>query len=174
MIDVSDDQHPDGQAIDWRLVREASIHVVAININSDYVREDAVGAHAAGLAVFFYWYLVATTSPGDAVAHIMSRIKGLPRDYGVAVDLEVPGGNAAELARDVLAKLPPEVVNRWLYVDLSMLQATSGAPWGHHLWLAEWDVSSPAVKCQAWQYTSAGTVPGVPAPVDRDVFYGAR
>lgn len=51
---------------------------------------------------------------------------------------------------------------------------------GHPLWVANWDVPSPAVPAanwggegwSVWQYTSSGHLPGIEGRVDRDVLRG--
>jgi hypothetical protein len=185
MIDVSADQHLDGRPIDWHDVAASGVKIVAINIDSLYLREDAVGAHAARISVLYYWYLTFYDYTGGpqttakAVAWIMGKIEGLPRDLGVAVDLEgdsfTPKGIA--LAKGVLADLPPKVVHRELYIDLSNFEALPDGPdgraWGHHIWLAEYSgQDAPSVPCWAWQYEADGQVPGIETPVDRSWWYG--
>lgn len=39
------------------------------------------------------------------------------------------------------------------------------------LWLAQWGVKEPSVKCEMWQYSSGGKVPGVNGRVDMNIAY---
>ena len=39
------------------------------------------------------------------------------------------------------------------------------------IWLAIWGAKQPPMECKIWQYTSAGSVPGIVGNVDMDILY---
>jgi GH25 family lysozyme M1 (1,4-beta-N-acetylmuramidase) len=65
-----------------------------------------------------------------------------------------------------------------LYVDSSYASSscTTSVITAYHLWVADWGVSSPSIgqfsTWNYWQYSDAGTVPGISGGVDLDYFNG--
>lgn len=179
-IDVSAWQHPAGEAIDWHQVELAGYRRVWIKATEglDYVNEycamDAHGARAAGIANGFYHVLDPAQSAAAQAEATMKAIESLPRDFGVAVDLEPTYGTDWSLweqsARAYLGALPESVERKWVYCDTWFRQNMPGAPWGYELWLAQWD-SRPRIDVGCWQSSSDSEVPGVPSTVDVDWWF---
>lgn len=175
MIDISADQHPTDTAIDWPQVVAAGYAAVMIKATegTDYVNpwlgDDAHGAHLAGLLVGYYHYRHPGEDDPDGEARFaLAHIDGLPRDLGLAQDLEITEGESWKalktqaitfhnVARRVVDHSP-------LYVNDYFLDNLPGAPFGERLWLAQTD--RPRRVCWAWQETSPGVIPGVPGLVD--------
>lgn len=179
MVDVSSNNHLGVQPIDWAAVKASGVGAVMIKATegTTYVNQwldaDAKGAQAAGLHVGYYHY--AHPGQGQVFAQANSfwqHIKTLPRDIGVALDLEVQEGKSwaalGLFARVFLGRIPVEVKQKALYSNPEWLSHLTGAPWRFDLWIASWGLK-PSQKFWAWQKTGSGTVPGIDGPVDTGV-----
>lgn len=196
MIDVSSNNHPMNALVNWAMVRKAGYRAVMVksseglNYRNPWRQPDAVGAHAAGLHIGFYHF--ARPAVGNAAAeadYAIAAIEGLPRDIGLALDLEVTGGltwsELATWAKNFLARVAQHDIGSPIYSDPAFMEQMPELPFGHKLWLADWGVTpGPEVtltypggskqmhRVWAWQ-TGAARVPGVPSAVcDVGVFYG--
>jgi lysozyme len=183
MVDVSANNHGDDAPINWQKVAKSGVRAVMIKATqgTDYVdpwlQRDAHGARAAGLHVGFYHFgepgAEILDGPGEA-NYCLQKIEGLPRDLGVALDLEVTNGSSwsvlARYAQAFLDTLDGKVTNRAIYLNNWFLSNLPGAPFGAHLWLAD-PGHKPRRTVWAWQSDWHGVVPGIPGTVDLDVLY---
>lgn len=181
MIDVSSNNHGNNQPIDWHEVAKHGVRGVMIKATegsgytNPWLGRDAHGARAAGLHVGYYHFAQPDDPDGKTQAdYCLKAIEGLPRDLGVALDLETTNGlgwgELATFAKTFLQALHDSVVIPSLYVNPTYLDNLPGAPFGHKLWLADWE-HSPRRECWIWQH-GIGIVPGVPGKCDLDTYYG--
>jgi lysozyme len=186
MIDVSDNNHPLGTPINWSMVANHGVKNVMIKATegTDYINEwlerDTHGARAAGLNVGYYHFAqphneTSDQGGGTQAEYFIKAIKGLPRNLGGALDLEVGNGlswaSLSSFAKAFLDKIGTDgVVNRILYTNPSWLSQLPDAPYGAELWLASWTPQVPRRKLWAWQF-GVGSIPGVPGTVDLDNLY---
>ncbi len=158
-------------AANYRLAREAGIRVGAYHrafADGDSRREARRDARAEA-------------KPFIAQVGKLRRHDLLP-----ALDVETPFGSLNERRLRVWVRTWLRRVRRKLgeraivYTNLSSWQATgdttSFARAGHRLWIANFDVASPAVPAanwsglgwSIWQYTCSGHVKGIDGRVDKD------
>lgn len=180
MVDVSANNHGTGQSIDWAKVRAAGYLAVMVKATEgvDYVnpwlKEDAEGAANAGLLVGYYHFARPSQASAAAQASVaLNAIRRLPRNLGLALDLEVAEG----LSWDVLASqanifhedVLRQVEHSPLYCNDYFLQNLPGAPWGERLWLAQ--TARPRREVWAWQQTTPQVVDGIPGVTDVNVIH---
>lgn len=175
MVDVSSNNHTDDAPIDWAKVHGAGVRAVMIKASegtaysNPWVAEDGHGAARAGLLVGYYHFARPSVETAEAqAAHAISTIMLLPRDLGLALDLEVaegaPWGLLATWARAFHAAARKVVNHSPLYTNDSFLANLPGAPWGERLWLAQ--TARPRRQVWAWQTTTPQAVNGITGPVD--------
>src|SRR5258708_2644377 len=186
--DVSNSQRPNGTSINWTLVK-ASGHAFAFvkatentTFTNPYCAADWQGMEAAGINRGAYHFARPAASATAQADYFSSAVGSLqsPGDLPPALDLEVNGG------------LAPAALVSWTQQFLSRLQSDTGrvpviysnpnfwvnsmgnstAFTGYPLWLAQW-ASAPTFPLAGgwpswtfWQYSNAGSVPGIPAAVD--------
>ncbi len=191
-IDVS---HWQG-TIDWAEVK-ASGRTFAfakategIGFEDSSYDENRVGAMAAGMK--FGAYHFARPGSNDPVAEADWFVDTAKLQHGMllpVLDLELTGGlSSAALTSWVkawLARVDQRIgAKPMIYTSPSFWRNAMGdSRWfadnGYAmLWIAHWDVTSPSVPASNWggrswtfwQYSDSGTVPGVPARVDVDLY----
>ncbi|HEY2519988.1 MAG TPA: GH25 family lysozyme [Streptosporangiaceae bacterium] len=161
---------------------------------------DAAGAAEAGLAVTGYHFAIPNVSGGAAqadfaVSHLGDAAGGRPR--ALAVDLEYNPYTAIDHTNQCYGLSATQLVG-WISAFASEARRLTGqtpavyttaAWWGActgdstafsdaSLWVAGYGRGQPARPgawraWAVWQYTSAGTVPGIPASGSTDVSYAA-
>lgn len=179
---------PNGGPIDFAAMKTSGILAVMLKASqgSSWVDSTFVGrvaaAQAAGLLVGAYHFMDAT-APVAQATHFLSLARALPR---LAIDIEPNGmgttGSIAQAAEIVacihsaIGRLPTVYMGRWGPTgDGAGLPNAilSRCP----LWLASYTtnpIPPPGWDSwQIWQYTDAGTVPGVASTCDRNRFNGS-
>lgn len=161
---------------------------------------DAAGAADAGLTVTGYHFAIPNVSGGAAqadfaVSHLGNAADGRPR--ALAVDLEYDPYTATDHTNQCYGMSAPQLVD-WISAFSSEARRLTGrtpalyttAAWwsactgdstafsSAPLWVAGFGGSQPARpgawrSWAVWQYTSAGTVPGIAASGSTDVSYAA-
>lgn len=175
MIDVSSANHVGDDAINWRAVGDAGYQAVMIKCSegitytNPWRTTDAKLAWVAGLHVGYYHYAhPELNGPALEARYALQSIVGLPRDLGLALDLEVAKGTTwAELSAWAQAfheDVRREVDHSPLYVNDNFLANLPGAPWGERLWLAQ--TARPRQHVWAWQETTPEAVPGIAVRTD--------
>lgn len=175
MLDVSANNHLADEPIQWLRVKTAGYLAVMIKATEglDYVnpwlKEDAEGAAAQGIKVGYYHYAhPGDGGPFDQVKHAIAAIAGLPRDLGLALDLEVQESHSwealASWAKDFHTFARETVDHAPLYCNDDFLRNLPGAPFGERLWIAQ--TARPRFHCWAWQMTQSVVVPGLMTPCD--------
>ena len=201
-IDVSRWQHPNGAVIDWTQVRDSGQRFAVVKATEYYTDDttgqpvlatnpnlaaDLRDAQAAGLVVGSYVFAHPENSAITQADQFAAAIGTLPEgSLPPVLDLETDGGLST-----------PQLVS-WTRTFLDRLQRTTGVVpmiytgpnfWktemgnstafvNHPLWVAHY-TSNPAPTLfggwsswDLWQYTDAGTVPGITGPVDLNRFNG--
>jgi GH25 family lysozyme M1 (1,4-beta-N-acetylmuramidase) len=193
-IDVS---HYQG-SINWNSVKKAGIDFAWIKATEGTSYKDPkfnanyTNAHKAGVIRGAYHFARPGNSSGTAQAKYFAGHGGGWSADGKtlpgALDLEAGcAGLSQSKMRDWItdfyntykAKTKRDVV---IYTTASWWASCTGSWKGmgakSPMWTAHWGVSKPSVPAgwstwTAWQYTSSGTVSGVPGRVDRDKFNGS-
>ena len=175
MIDVSSNNHPTDAQIDWAQVKAAGVGAVMVKATegesyvNPWLKADADGAHAAGLQVGYYHFARPGQSSGSFQADAaLTAIDGLPRQLGLALDLEVTEGfswpTLAAWAQEFHACAKIVVEHSPLYVNDYFLANLPGAPFDWWLWLAQ--TARPRRQVWAWQEATPVVVPGIAGLTD--------
>lgn len=148
-VDVSSWQHPPGSTIDWGEVKGAGFVGVIVKATqgTDYTNPffsgDVVGAHGAGLLVGAYHYAQPAQNADfqREVDHFLRVAQVHDLELGAWLDWEdsggQPWGNFAGWCESFLNALAEQVSPSGLYTNQAALHGTFGAPWAHHLWIAD-------------------------------------
>jgi lysozyme len=198
MIDVSSNNHPTGQAINWAAVKKGNVAAVMIkateglNYVNPWLTVDAKGAADAGLLVGYYHFCHPGLDDVSGEANnFWQHVKNLPRSLGLAADVEstqekwvarsstdlhyvkFASNDLGNYAQAFLGTLPTQVLNKELYCDLAFFNQLPGAPWEYELWIADYSASEPQLNTAvwAWQRSQTGSVPGVEGDVDLNFLY---
>ncbi|MBV9099520.1 MAG: glycoside hydrolase family 25 protein [Candidatus Dormibacteraeota bacterium] len=181
-----------GTSVDWQAVANSGVSFAFIRaaegsstVDSDF-RRNWYNAVAAGVVPGAYLYF----HPGDdpvAQANLLVRLLqevGFGRgDMLPAIDVEVTDSQpqstvVANLQTTVNAVASAIGANPVIYTSPSWWDTYVGSSAfvTDPLWVANWGVSSPSLPaqgwggygCKVWQYTDAGSVPGINGRVDLD------
>lgn len=191
-IDVSSWQ---GGNIDWQAVRvsgQVDFAIIKATEGTDWndptYAPNISGAKTAGLITGAYHFARPDSAPGDAAAeaaHFIAVVKAGPAEPDfLALDLETTQLGAADTTAWALAWLqavqaafPSKRVLLYTYVSFarSSIDATQLASWP--LAIAHYGVNQPAEvpgwsDWTVWQFSDAGSVPGIQGAVDLDEFAG--
>lgn len=188
IIDVSKWQ---GNGIDWEKVKADGIEGVILRAGygrfasqkDPTFERNYTEAKRVGLAVGAYWYSYATTTiqAAQEAEVFLSVIAGKQFELPVAFDMEYEPGilaltNAQRTAivKTFLSMLEQSgyyavlyastdfVANRLNYKELTRFD----------VWAAQYgDKCTCPLPYGIWQYSSTGTVPGIPGDVDLDIAY---
>ena len=164
-----------------------------------WAARDVASAKAAGLAVAPYHFAVPNASGGAAQARFAAEYSGYkagPRTLPLMLDIEYDPYNATDHANECYG-LTAAAMTAWLSAFVTTVRTLTGqypviyttADWwdactgrsaafgADPLWIAAYGFASPPRPAgwgiwTYWQYTSGGTVAGVPGPqaTDLDVF----
>lgn len=182
MFDISANNHENNQPFDWKKIAKAGYKGVIIKATEgmDYVNPwltyDAKGAQSVGMHVGYYHFAHPSQSTAESqAAFAMAKIKDLPRDIGLSLDLEVQEGmswpDLAAWAKQFLDTVAGQKIGSPFYSNAYFLESLPGAPFGHKLWFASPD-RIPTRHCWMWQKSWSGSIPGIPGQVDIDSFNG--
>lgn len=171
-------QHPapDYPSIDWEAVAGQGYRFAIVKSTqgttyvNEWLDEDVMGAHKAGLVVGCYHY--GWPIPGQAVAEAEFAIKHtdhLPLDLGISLDLETQGEfnfphELLPYATEFLHRISQEHEDAPLYTYEDFLAAMGGPVPNHKLWLALGSdtIPPPVVGRPVWCYQlAAKSVRGV-------------
>jgi len=188
-VDVSSWQ---GQSIDWKAVAGYGISFAYIRAaeGSQAADIDFVtnwrGAAGAGITPGAYLYFHPAEDPVAQANLLIQQLRTVRFNLGnllPAIDVETTDNQPASA---VIASLKTLINAVWSSIAARPVIYTSPAWWDSHvgssaftsdpLWVANWQVDSPSIPANGWggngwhvwQYTNAGSVPGIPGAVDRD------
>ena len=179
--------------IDWQAVKNAGVDYVIVRaayrgyetgriVPDDLYAQNIEGAAAAGLHVGVYLYSQAL-SEQEAVEeadYLLGLIEGLPVDYPVVYDQEeytadqartdgLTGEQATANALAFCERVYDAGYIPMIYTNYDWAQHMYDMEQLDHypVWYADY-TTAPALSggFAMWQYTDAGTVPGIEGPVD--------
>jgi GH25 family lysozyme M1 (1,4-beta-N-acetylmuramidase) len=152
------------------------------------------GAKAAGVVRGAYWFVVPSASPSlsanaiSLATKFVNTVQPKEGDLQLAIDLE---NNSNSLTKADMQTWMQACVNQikamthrapMIYCGQSFWGAnmpSTATNMGCPLWVANWNVTSPAIPAAwastgyaFWQYSSTGNVGGL-NPVDQDTFNGS-
>lgn len=179
-IDVSTWQ----RGVDWNRIKAAGIRAVIIRAGfgttkDNMFEEHYAGARDAGLAIGAYWYSYAySIAQAEQEANAcIDILRGKTFELPVYYDMEEDG--QMPLGRQTMTAMACRFIDAvqaagyrggmysspsWFsdFIDYDLMRKK------YSVWLAHW-ASSPARKCDIWQYGENGDVDGVPGDCDVDV-----
>ena len=156
--------------------------------------EYLAGATANGLVVGAYHRANVGRADSDATAeanYFVNNAQIVGGDVLPVLDIEERHGLTIEEMQDWVREWVQRVYTRtgvrpMIYSSPNFWRVNMGdtswfADHGYPLWIAHWGVASPDVPAENWggrgwtfwQYTSTGSVSGIPTDVDRDRFNGS-
>ena len=147
-----------------------------------------------GIPCGIYWFSYALTAAGAAqeAAVCLEAIRPYKIDYPVAFDLEYDNFDRYALNNGVVVgmKLASDMTRAFChavreagytaanYTNQDCLRRYFDADVQREfpIWLAQWpggtpNLDKPPRKCEIWQYSDKGSVPGIKGAVDLDVCY---
>ncbi|WP_156802459.1 glycoside hydrolase family 25 protein [Corynebacterium lubricantis] len=193
-IDVASHQRPGGAPIDWNSVAASGQRFAYVKASeghgwaNDFYGEDVAAANAAGLLTGAYHYARPDSNPHAQANYFASMVNSGPAtNLPPVLDLEETDGlNAVDLQNWTRAFLqtfeaqtgrtPMIYTYRYFWVD-EMANTTEFS--NYPLWLAAYQDQAPAPMggwdtVSFWQRSETGTVSGVDANVDLNLFNGTE
>ena len=178
-IDVS---HWQGE-IDWRKVRDSGIDFVYLKATEgvDGVDRSHAGHRktlsSLGMLHGSYHFLAPDLDGAAQARHFIEVADPRSSDLLPVVDVETAGARLPEVLKAYIAEIRSRLgVDPVIYVSPAFWNehlAPHGKDWPNVLWVAEYGVKTPKATrgigpWTIWQYTNAGSVPGIKGRVDRD------
>ena len=194
-IDISQYQ----ETIDWPSVDHSKVTFVIMRATKGESFVDPTygvnlaGASHNGFVVGAYHRATPSSASGDAVTeadHFLAVARNSAMDLIPALDIEETGGlSVSQLQAWVktwVGRVHEQLgVRPMVYASPYFWRTYMGdshwfADHGYPLWIANWNVSAPDVPASNWQgqgwtfwqWSSTGSVSGIPTAVDRDRFTG--
>lgn len=191
-VDISTWQ---GHNVDFKKVKEQGYSFVILRAGfattkDDTFEENYAGAKAAGLdvGVYLYSYADDTAEAREEAAALKTWLAGKTLEYPVYYDLEEPsihGPMSVQTLSDIaMAFLDVMAADGWLvglYSCRSWLSSkldTQRVCARYECWLAQYLASGTCDTydnydgmCGMWQYSSSGSVEGIPGNVDMNVCF---
>ncbi len=185
--------------IDWQAVKEAGIDFAIIRVGyrgygtgkivlDDYFKKNMDGAAAVGIPVGVYFYSTAinTAEAVEEADFVLAAVKDYSLQYPVMFDIEHHTDRCAGVSREqftdntiaFLERIKSAGYKAMYYTYKSYLQnfLDYDRLRGYDLWLATYvslgvtdDSPVSAFDYKIWQYSSDGSVPGVPGRVDMNI-----
>lgn len=186
-LDVS---HWQGKITGWDAVAASGRRFVMIKATDGVTvdpcfHENRQGAHAAGLIVGTTHYAEPSENAEKNALNMATTIGSTEGELPPALDIEITGGlGVTELVQWIhtfTSTLHQKTGrNPMIYTYPSFWEkevGNSGDFVSHPLWVAEYGTPHPSLPggwptWTFWQYSNAGSVPGVSARVDLDHFNG--
>lgn len=191
-IDVSEHQ----EEIDWNAVKEAGVEFVMIRVGyrgyeSGVLMADECaqvhyeGARAAGLQVgaYFFSQAVSAQEAEQEAVFTLEQIQSWQVDMPVVFDWEYIAGDArtGEIDAESLTHITAvfcQKVEEAGYEPMFYFNQNQGDHLlnlselvDYDFWLAMYGSMTYPYKVKMWQYTSSGTVPGIPGNVDLNLYF---
>lgn len=184
-VDVSKYQYD----IDWKKVASAGVQFAIIRVGSSdnngpyidpYFEKNYAGAKEAGLAVGAYFYTYADTEEkqNDEILTFLPALEGKTFEYPVFVDVEdnsiANNANLTALVKRAMDILDQKgfVPGYYSYTNYLNNYIDTEALKDYPLWVADYRSSfGYSGDYVMWQYTSEGSVDGIPGNVDLNYDY---
>ena len=197
MIKGIDIYNGDGRP-DFAAVKASGIDYIihkateGVNFADASFTANVTAAHAAGMPVGAYHFLRAT--PIDQQAHdFLAAIDGHGPYCCLAIDVENPRPGSTEISGLGKASITDRVLTIYRAIQAagyscpvyvyasaswlrSLIDVTACQAAGMLIWMAAYSSDTPdntdrSADCDMWQYSDAGTVPGISRAVDINVCY---
>ena len=163
-------------------------------VEDNMLRSHVQGANSVGIKIGLYFFTQAVNAK-EAVEEASAcvywaRTYGIPVTYPIAIDIEyvtssrigradrLTGAQRTEIAEAFCNTIRNSGYTPMIYSSMSWFQSdsyliTSRLAPKYHIWLAHWGVEQTSYKGRydMWQYTSSGSVPGIPGRVDMNISY---
>ena len=179
-IDVS---HWQGE-IDWRKVGDSGIDFVYLKateglkgVDSSHSRHKKT-LKSLGMLHGSYHFLKPDADGAEQARHFIEVADPRTSDLLPVVDVETAGSRLPEVLESYVSEIRSRLgVEPIIYVSPAFwnehLAPHATKDWPNILWVAEYGVKTPKDTrgigpWTIWQYTNAGTVPGIKGRVDRD------
>ena len=124
--------------------------------------------------VYLYSYAKTTGAIQGEINHALRLLKGHSPAWPVYFDSEQNGTQSVAKA-NAKAFCDAMVANGYkagIYASTSWYKNYIGQTWGYSLWIASYGSKSAGVDgIDLWQYTSKGSIPGIPGYVDVNYVY---
>lgn len=192
-IDVSEHQ----QAIDWNQVAQAGIEFAYIRVGyrgynlggiyeDEYLESNLQGARDAGIpiGVYFFSQAISPEEAEEEARFVLKAIDGWDISYPIVfdwewVDQEARTGRMGSEGVTACAKAFCREIQRkgydaGVYFNQDMAQNRMDLTElsGYAFWAAQYeDALTFPHRVDLWQYTAAGTVPGIPGNVDLNLYF---
>ena len=183
-MDLSSYQHPGGAAIAYQVLSQqkkfAYIQLTdSTNYQNPYCVTDARGCQGAGMATGAYHFW----RPDDSFDQQVNDFTKLYLAIGgftlpPMIDCETESANGWAWTANQLGLLQTNIrtalgVDVGVYLNDTFYANMPGCPWGWPLWLADPShPNAPTYPCTL-QQVGTGSVPGIAAPTDLDVWRGS-
>lgn len=173
ILDVSSNNHPSTQPIDWSAVAAAGFTTAFVKATqgttyaNPWFEIDMLAAGAAGLDVLAYHYAAWTTPAAEA-----RYFQGRAGAFAAVLDGE--SGTATDWINRFFATLGRVGARGLYYGGAAALLAMRPAP-AVQLWVADWTATPPStLRAACVQFTSHAAVPGVPTLADESRWRGSQ
>ena len=124
--------------------------------------------------VYLYSYAKTTGAVQGEINHALRLLKGHSPAWPVYFDSEQQGtqGVAKANAKAFCDAMVAHGYKAGIYASTSWYKNYIGQTWGYSLWIASYGSKSAGVNgIDMWQYTSRGSIPGIPGYVDVNYVY---
>lgn len=161
--------------IDWQKLKAAGWHaIIRCGYGGDYPYQDdgqwernvtACEKYGIPYGVYLYSYATTEAQARSEAAHVKRLLKGHKPQYPIYWDSEErgTGPTAAKCWAAFKAAMGTEY-ELGIYASSSWWRQWLKGVDCKHKWVAEWtSAESASLACEMWQYSSSGSVPGVPS-----------
>ena len=177
--------------IDWAKVKESKINFAIIRegwgkkspnqidkqFKNNYENAKRVGIN---VGVYHYSYADSVLDAKYEAEFCLENIKGMQFEYPICFDIEdkeqmkLDNRERTDIVKAFCSEIEKAGYYTMFYCNLNWLNnylyRDELLP-KYDLWLAQWDIASPAVKCGIWQKSDCGHISGISGNVDIDIAY---
>ena len=171
--------------IDWAKVKASGIvgAIIRCGYGQDQIGQDdkkwlrnVSECERLGIpyGVYLYSYAKTTGAVQGEINHTLRLLNGHSPAWPVYFDSEQPGtqGVAKANAKAFCDEMVAHGYKAGIYASTSWYKNYIGQTWGYSLWIASYGSKSAGVDgIDMWQYTSKGSIPGIPGNVDVNYVY---
>jgi len=192
-IDVSSWQ----KEVDWQQVKESGVEFVMIRFArrgttegglylDEYAMSHYAGARAAGLKIggYIFSQAVSVEEAQEEAQYLLDAVSGLELDMPLVFDWELAQGETRTDAVDARTvtdcaiafceKIKAAGHTPMIYFNESLSRSRMYLEelTDYDFWLAKYsDTMNFPYRVDMWQYSDAGTVPGIPKGVDMNLYF---
>jgi len=169
-------------------------YVSGVLVEDDMLKSHVQGASSVGIKIGLYYFSqainrVEAVEEASACIALVKKY-GIPVTYPIAIDIEyvsssrpgradyLTGAQRTEIAEafcDTIrsAGYTPMIYSSKSWFENDNFLITSRLAPKYHIWVAHWGVEQTSYRGRydMWQYTSSGSVPGIPGRVDMNISY---